>query len=87
MLLNLQFQIGNRLGQVVDIRSTCRQVCQATLLANVEALGKTANSTAFDPATRFEEDVSDDDDHPEDDQNETLCSEQFVRKLKPLAKV
>jgi hypothetical protein len=42
----------------------------------------------FNLATRFEGDESDDDDHqPEDEQNETLCCEQFVRKHKPLAKV
>ena len=52
---------------------------RSTLLENVEALGMTANSTVFDPATRFEEDESDDDDlQPEDEQNETLCCERTV---------
>jgi hypothetical protein len=40
----------------------------------------------FNFATRFEVDESDDH-QPEDEQNETLCCEQFVRKHKPLAKV
>ena len=49
--------------------SDCR-VCEATLQANVEALGTTANNAVFAPATRFEDDDQSDEEGERTDETD-----------------